>query len=317
MKYSIIIPVYNAEKYLRDCLDSCIAQYQEQFELVCINDGSKDSSSDILHQYASKYPFIQVIDKENEGVSVARNVGVQNAKGQYIIFLDSDDLLDAHCLEMLDKIIGNREYDMLIGRVRVSVNERGEYATVNNLKDLVNGESVEKAVAHFIASYDNLGIWAVWRHVYRRRFLLDNQLEFDRRYSFAEDMDFLIKAVLVMKSYTLLDFPLLVYRVHSASVSGQYSLKSALSNLYVLSYWRKHLAQSSVYQKERMVSYFANKQIAMLPHVQHLSEEEQEIFFKEYRLHSKHLNTAKGKFKLVYVASKAVGYKKISQWLGR
>ncbi|MBQ9986762.1 MAG: glycosyltransferase [Erysipelotrichales bacterium] len=317
MKYSIIIPVYNAERYLKECLESCIAQYQGQFELVCVNDGSIDHSSEILHTYASKYPFIQVIDKENEGVSVARNVGVASAKGEYIVFLDSDDMLEEHCLEMLDKIIGNKEYDMLIGRVRVSVNERGEYATVNNLKDLVNGESVEKAAAHFIASYDNLGIWAVWRHVYRRRFLVENHLEFDRRYSFAEDMDFLVKAVLCMKSYTLLDFPLLVYRIHSASVSGQYSLKSALSNLYVVSYWREYLAQSKVDQKEKMVSYFANKQIAMLPHVQHLRKEELAIFFKEYRAHSKYLNTAKGKFKAVYVASKVVGVESISQWLGR
>lgn len=92
---SIIVPVYNAEKYLEKCLDSLVLQTMnhEQMEVLLINDGSKDESLRICQEYAQIYPFFKVIDKENEGVSATRNLGIQMAQGKYILYLDSDDTL--------------------------------------------------------------------------------------------------------------------------------------------------------------------------------------------------------------------------------
>lgn len=102
MKVSIITPVYNTEKYLNKCLDSAMNQTLQDFELILINDGSKDGSLNILKEYESKYPDkVTVIDKINEGQAVARNQGLKIAKGEFIFFLDSDDWIEEKALETL------------------------------------------------------------------------------------------------------------------------------------------------------------------------------------------------------------------------
>ncbi len=96
---SVIIPVYNVEKYLAECLESVISQDMGNIELVCVNDGSKDSSLDILKAYAEKDDRILIIEQENQGLSCARNAGIDRAGGEYILFLDSDDCLAEHALK--------------------------------------------------------------------------------------------------------------------------------------------------------------------------------------------------------------------------
>jgi glycosyltransferase involved in cell wall biosynthesis len=93
-KVSLIIPVYNSAAYLRECLDSAIAQTLEDLEIICVNDGSTDASSDILEEYSQLCPRLQVINRPNGGLSAARNTGMKYASGDYIQFLDSDDFLE-------------------------------------------------------------------------------------------------------------------------------------------------------------------------------------------------------------------------------
>ena len=90
-KISVIIPVYNVEKYLSECLDSVVNQTLRDIEIICINDGSTDNSLSILKEYASKDSRIKIIDKENQGQGYARKVGLDKASGEYILFCDSDD----------------------------------------------------------------------------------------------------------------------------------------------------------------------------------------------------------------------------------
>ena len=90
-KISVIVPVYNVEKYLSECLDSIINQTLKDIEVICVNDGSTDSSLSILQDYASKDDRIKIIDKKNEGLGYTRKVGLDNAIGDYILFCDSDD----------------------------------------------------------------------------------------------------------------------------------------------------------------------------------------------------------------------------------
>lgn len=104
-KISVIIPIYNVEKYLKQCLNSVINQTLKDIEIICINDGSTDNSLKILKEYSND-TRIFIIDKENEGVSVARNIGIDKSIGTYLCFLDADDWLEPHILEnSLNKII--------------------------------------------------------------------------------------------------------------------------------------------------------------------------------------------------------------------
>ena len=99
VKVSVVIPVYNVEDYLRDCLDSIVNQTLKDIEIICINDGSTDNSLEILEHYKSKDERIKVISQENGGISAARNKGIDLASGDYISFIDSDDYIDNNFYE--------------------------------------------------------------------------------------------------------------------------------------------------------------------------------------------------------------------------
>ena len=96
---SVVLPIYNVEKYLPKCLDSVVGQSYENIEIICVNDGSPDNSIAVLESYAEKDSRIIIINQENTGLSGARNTGIEAATGDYIIFLDSDDWMDAEAVE--------------------------------------------------------------------------------------------------------------------------------------------------------------------------------------------------------------------------
>ena len=112
-KVSIIVPVYNNEKFLEKCLDSIINQSYKNLEILLINDGSKDNSLKIMRQYAKKDKRIIIIDKENEGVSKARNDGIRASSGEYITFVDSDDYIEFNEIEEMYKAIKENNVDMV------------------------------------------------------------------------------------------------------------------------------------------------------------------------------------------------------------
>lgn len=114
MKITVIIPIYNTEKYLRECIESVINQTYSIYEIMLIDDGSTDNSIKISHEYAQKYKNINVIHTSNKGVSAARNMAVERASGDYIMFVDSDDWLELDMVEELVKIIEDRNVDMSV-----------------------------------------------------------------------------------------------------------------------------------------------------------------------------------------------------------
>lgn len=107
---SIIVPIYNVAPYLRKCMDSLVMQSYSNIEIIAVNDGSLDESGKIAHEYANKYPFVQVIDKANGGLSSARNAGLEVAKGEYIAFIDSDDYVSENYVEVMAKAL-DKGYD--------------------------------------------------------------------------------------------------------------------------------------------------------------------------------------------------------------
>ena len=124
-KISVIIPVYNTEKYLKRCFDSVIAQEYKDLELVIINDGSTDNSEQLINEYKTKYPeLISYYNKENTGVADTRNFGIKKSKGEYIMFLDSDDYIDTALLKNLEDYI-NKNIDLIKFKLQ-RVNEEGE-----------------------------------------------------------------------------------------------------------------------------------------------------------------------------------------------
>ena len=125
-KISVIIPCYNQEKYIAECLDSVLAQTFDDFEAIVVNDGSKDNSLDIIKEYASKHPDkIRYIDQQNQGVVIARNIAISQAKGKYIYPLDGDDKIASDCLEKLHDAMINNKGDVIYCNVELFGDETG------------------------------------------------------------------------------------------------------------------------------------------------------------------------------------------------
>lgn len=167
MTFSIIIPVYNVEKYLAKCIDSLLAQGCRDYEIIVVNDGTPDNSQSIIDDYVAKYPdLIKGYIKENGGLSDARNYGAERAKGDYLVFVDSDDYVSADMLEKLKEIIDEDTPDVL-GFGFVAVNEEGETLWVATKPDIrkLSGEDAIIAIVNHGQMFET-----AWGYVYRREY---------------------------------------------------------------------------------------------------------------------------------------------------
>ena len=122
-KISIIVPVYNVEKYLSECLDSIINQSYKNIEIILINDGSTDSSLEICQKYQKNDKRIKLISQANKGLSISRNNGMKIATGKYIMFVDSDDIIHSRMIEVLYKEIKNNKCQMAVCKFKLFVDK--------------------------------------------------------------------------------------------------------------------------------------------------------------------------------------------------
>ena len=164
---SIIVPIYNAQKYLNRCIDSILSQSYDNFELILINDGSTDGSKDICENYSSKDSRIKLINKINEGVSAARNIGLDIAEGEYVTFIDSDDWIENNYLQaMIDAIDG---FDIVISSFtevyELDIRNRGYNKELNNAfetRKAIYKDFVDDCVKRKIYTY------IIWGKLYRK-----------------------------------------------------------------------------------------------------------------------------------------------------
>lgn len=179
-KVSIIMPVYNVEKYLAESIESAINQTLDSVEIIAINDGSTDGSLDILKSYESRYDFIKVIDQKNKGVSAARNTGIEHATGEYIYFLDSDDYIDLNAMKYCYDLAKKEKLDILTFDADVFF----ENTTIDVVKNIYNREKLLKSYVmngneFYFYSWSNRGYRVpVWLNFYNTKFLLSNKLSF-------------------------------------------------------------------------------------------------------------------------------------------
>lgn len=175
MRFSIIIPVYNVERYLRDCLDSVLRQSFADWEAVCVNDGSSDGSAIILEEYARKDDRIKVISQPNGGLSAARNAGMKAAKGDYVLFLDSDDWLEPNALDVLSEQLDGE--DMLCFSGRRFFEATNSY----NQSDVLLEKTYQSGMDYYnenALQHRDFAFVCVVLRAYKRSFLTENNLVF-------------------------------------------------------------------------------------------------------------------------------------------
>lgn len=187
-KVSVIVPVYNTDKYLRDCIDSLVWQTMDEIEIILINDGSTDNSLSILKEYEEHFPDkILVIDKENGGQASARNIGIKRASGEYIGFVDSDDYVEEEMFEHL---------------YNVAVDSNADFVECDYKYLKVDAEGKSKVISKYgrIRPYSDKKdmfidpLVSPWNKLYRANILKENGLAFPEGYIY-EDTSFFIKAI--------------------------------------------------------------------------------------------------------------------------
>ena len=230
MKFSIVVPVYNVEQYLEQCLESLLVQDYGDYEVICVNDGSTDHSREILAEWEARLPQMKVIDRENGGLSAARNTGLKATKGDYVLFVDSDDWVEPNFLECLNSSLITHHssltpLDMICFSCQRTDNEATDslHREQNSGWDYYNRHALEARVVPFVC---------VWQRCYRREFLMDNNLWF-REGILHEDNEFTPRACLKAKSIKIIPDVLYNYRVRPNSIMTSRGIRSKESLILI------------------------------------------------------------------------------------
>lgn len=237
---SIIVPVYNVKEYLPRCLDSLISQTLKDIEIIAIDDGSTDGSSSVLDFYASKDERIRVIHMQNGGVSKARNIGLDAAKGEYIGFVDSDDFVDCQMYENLLKVALKTESDFVQCKFDI-FDENSSVFTSNPKKETKVIDNQSEIVELFL---DNIIEASVWNKLYERSVI--SQIRFPSDWVFAEDFSLNIQVILKCSRMALINEVLYHYYSRGNSVSHEEISDRHLKGFLMYDFAKKQLKNKSI-----------------------------------------------------------------------
>lgn len=276
MKISVIVPIYNVEKYLRQCLDSVIAQTFSDWEMILVNDGSTDGSGRLADEYAAKDDRILVVHQENKGPGAARNAGLDAARGEYVYFLDSDDYIDAGLFKRAVSVIERNSSDMVVFNFRTE-DENGrciEISAIGQRNIII--KSQEQLINYYVKDLlgGNLG-FRVWNKLFKMSIIRGNFIRFEEKANRAEDICFNMQYSMYLKKVSCIQDVLKSHRVRQGSIMNSDTDLNTISlytdigyKIYTLISRQKNLDE--VYKKYYiifavlMLTYNAGKPFGMI-----------------------------------------------------
>lgn len=216
-KFSIIVPIYGVEKYIHKCINSVLCQNYHNFELILVDDESPDSCPQICDQYVKKDKRVVVVHKKNGGASDARNVGIEKATGDYILFLDGDDYwLNVNVLEVVNKRLNQFKSDVICLNYK-KIYETGKEIVYFSLKNNMPRSEMGRSSINYIIQ-NNVWTSAPWNKAIKKNLFENRQLNFVKGTT-AEDIDWCARLVLFAHSYDFVKIPCIGYRQRNASIS--------------------------------------------------------------------------------------------------
>ncbi len=254
---SIIVPVYNAQKHLNRCIDSILNQEYTDFELLLVNDGSKDSSGAICDSYAAKDSRIRVIHKENSGVSDTRNLAIDQACGTYLQFLDSDDWITPDATKLFVRAAKEHGCDLVISDFYRVVGER-----LSQKGDIEEDDVMtqEEFASHMMENPADFYYGVLWNKLYRRAIIEQHHLRMDVTISWCEDFMFNLEYIRHAETIYALQAPIYYYvktkgslASQGASISNTIKMKMMVFEYYNNFY--KHVFDEGDYEKNRLQIY--------------------------------------------------------------
>lgn len=209
---TIILPIYNVEKYLEESLRSILNQSYKDYELIVVDDGSTDKSLDILNKYKSKFNKIKIFTKDNRGVSEARNLALSHAKGDYILFVDSDDFLKKDMVEKMVLKAKESQSDIVISNYCLYYEENKFYKALTDMPKAITYSSFQ--VIDMILKYKFQG--QLWNKLFKYSFLKENNFTFEEG-RYIQDIFPVFKVISKAKKITYIDDELYFYRQREGS----------------------------------------------------------------------------------------------------
>ena len=224
---SIVVPVYNVEKFLNQCINSIIEQEYRNFEVILVDDGSTDKSGIICDSYAEKYDYIRSFHKTNSGLGLTRNYGMKYAKGKYVMFVDSDDFLGPTCLQELVLPLDKEKYDTVLGGF-TRINDAGKislkkrYRSLSYFGEDIKTNVMEKMLGNAPKKNDSIKM-SVWNNLYSLELIKKYQLTFvsERKY-ISEDIVWDLDYFQYSKAVKIISSSEYYYRFNPDSLSHKY-----------------------------------------------------------------------------------------------
>lgn len=310
---SFIVPVYNVEKYLKQCIESLVKQDSKCYEIILVNDGSTDKSGQICDMYAEQYNYIHVIHKSNGGSSEARNIGLKYAQGEYIIFVDSDDYIDTNFIRNLMKYKKLYEDIVFLNAIKVY---KDRLIPLNNgydrlqLAQATNTKNIMKQLCRL-----NKYPAAPWDKMIKRRMLIDNKIFFEDG-ACSEDIEWSLKLFLNTNSVGYINIDYYYYRQNRiGSVGNLATAKNYEAIFEVIERWCDKDLSKNKYQEEINALLSYEYMIILWKSVQ-LEKEEAEYIKKRLKEYKWLLKFGKyGSVQKVKLFSKVIGLKNTAKLL--
>lgn len=240
---TIILPVYNVETYLKQCLDSISNQTFKDFECICVNDGSTDNSLSILQEYSQKDKRFKVISQKNRGSSVARNTGIKNTNTKYITFIDSDDWVTENYLEVLYNKAEETNADIVRASYKFYFQKEKSFksAKIREIHKINSNSDIERLYKGYAGAF-------VWAKIYKTALIKDNNILFYEGFT-AEDCPFSALVYFYSKKIEFITDELLFYRKYSLSIT-QNTQKQSTDDFYNFITLTKDLQKRKFNKKE-------------------------------------------------------------------
>ena len=267
---SIIVHVYNAERYLARCIESILNQSYKNIEVILINDGSTDKSGEICDYYSSKDKRVKVIHQKNSGPSVARNKGIDIAKGKYIQFVDSDDYIEYNMTELLVNEMKNNVDLVLCGYRKIYKDSKGKLIIKNNNAYKKTNISKDEFLDIFGKIFKNYYISYIWNKLYVTDIIKKNNIYFDSKIGWGEDFIFNFSYLNYCNKFSIIDDLLYNYiQYNYNSITSNFNEESYNNQNYMYDIVRNFLKINNAYYGNNKMSVeirYVNRIIACLEH---------------------------------------------------
>ena len=230
--FSIIVPVYNVEKYLSQCFDSITGIEEDLYEVILVNDGSTDDSEKICKDIVKKKRNFKLINQDNAGLSAARNTGMEIANGEYILFLDSDDFLNKNALVSIKKLLEEKNTEVFLGKA-IKYYEGSETYELSNINYSKYDDNLSASELYLKINNDSAYWLAAWKFIVKREFIIENNLFFEEGL-LHEDELWVPKIIVESKRLEVFDCEFYVYRIgRTGSIINNKNIKKAFDRVLI------------------------------------------------------------------------------------